>query len=119
MVFIDGVSTGSITYYLLVDLLPTEDAGKVSQKIERALAQKNRVFTLVSHNIFRKDKMESTGLSSSSANSGSGNDPVFIAIIAILAGIICIMCFIMIKRYIAARLKVAEESERKPIEDIK
>lgn len=103
MVFIEGATTGSITYYLLVDLLPTEDANKVSHKIEKALAQKSRVFTLVSHNIFRKGKVESTSPSSASANS---ENKVFIAVIAILSVILCILVVVMLKRYFAARSKV-------------
>lgn len=103
MVFIDGVSTGSITYYLLVDLMPTEDANKVSQKIEKALAQKSRVFTLVSHNIFRKGKVESTSPSFASSNSGNH---FFIAIILIMAVIICVLAGFMLKKLLNAKSKV-------------
>jgi hypothetical protein len=49
MVFIDGVRTGSITYKLIINKLPTEDKSKVILNIEYSLKKGSNTLELIAY----------------------------------------------------------------------
>ncbi len=52
LVFLNSVVTGSITYSLIIDKLPSEDIIKVSQRIDEAVKRENSALKVVT---FKKE----------------------------------------------------------------
>ncbi len=77
--YVKGVTTGSITYSLIIDKLPSEDGGKVAKQIEEALKVKSNTLKVVS---YIRESNQGKGQSGAQTVSPSAiNAPIVILII--------------------------------------
>jgi hypothetical protein len=49
MVFVDSVAVGSITYNLIIDKLPTENAVKMTEMLEKSLSRGSKALKLITY----------------------------------------------------------------------
>ena len=78
--YVNAVTTGSITYSLIIDKLPSEDGEKVARQIEEALKVKSNTLKVVS---YIRESKQGKGQSGEqvTVSSSSVNAPIIILII--------------------------------------